>query len=93
MPVTTATKQSRVELRTTDSVKELLSSAASLNGTDMTSFILACATEKARQIVKDHNNISLSHQAQLNLLKALKSPDKPTVAMKKLMALQNIEKY
>jgi uncharacterized protein (DUF1778 family) len=87
MTVTTVIRPARIELRTSDSVKDLLLMAASLSSTDKTSFILACATEKAQQIVKDHHTIRLSNQAQFKVLNALKSPGKPTVAMKQLMSL------
>ena len=93
MNLATANQQTRIELRTTDSVMKLLSRAASLNGTDMSSFILACAMEKAHQILEEHNSISLSYEGQLALLKALKNPGKPTQEMKNLLLLPSIEQY
>ena len=88
----TALRQARVELRTSESVKDLLVKAANLGGVDLTAFVLVSAIEKARQVVKDHSNINLSNQGQLNLAQALRSPGQPTLAMKELMALPSFEK-
>jgi len=88
----TALRQARMELRTTDSMKELLVKAASLDGMDLTAFVLVSAIEKARQVVKDHANINLSNQGQLNLVQALMNPSQPTPAMNELMALPALDK-
>lgn len=88
----TTLRQARMELRTSESMKELLVKAASLDGMDLTAFVLGSAIEKARQVVKDHANIDLSNQGQMNLVQALKNPGQPTSAMKELMTLPAFEK-
>lgn len=90
--MSTALRQARVELRTSESMKNLLVQAASLDGVDLTAFVLVSAIEKARQVVKDHANINLSNQGQLNLAHALRNPGQPTQAMQDLMALPSFEK-
>lgn len=88
----TTLRQARMELRTSESMKELIVKAASLDGMDLTTFVLGSAIEKARQVVRDHANIKLSNQGQLNLVQALKNPGHSTPAMKELMALSAFEK-
>lgn len=88
----TTLRQARMELRTSESMKELMVKAASLDGMDLTAFVLGSAIEKARQVVRDHANINLSNQGQLNLAQALKNSGQTTVALKELMSLPAFEK-
>lgn len=88
----TALRDSRLELRTTEATKQLIAEAASLDGMDVTTFVLSSASDKARKVIRDHNLIKLSHQGQLNLVNALNASSQPTEAMKELMALSGFEK-
>lgn len=74
-------KDARMELKTTRETKELLSKAASLDGMDLSAFMLASAIEKARTILRDHTAITLSAEGQRQLVKLLQSPPEPTEAM------------
>jgi len=74
-----------MELKTTDSAKELLTFAASLDGTDLTSFVLGPAMEKARRVISEHANIELTLQGQAKLATVLRQPASPTDAMRDLM--------
>lgn len=80
----------RMELKTTDAAKELLSLAASLDGTDLTAFVLGPAMEKARKVVSDHANISLTLEGQAKLLSVLRTAAPPTDAMHDLMNMPAI---
>ena len=44
-------RQARVGLRTSESVKDLLVKAASLDGVNLTAFVLLSAIEKARLVL------------------------------------------
>ena len=90
--MTTVLRQARMELKTSEAMKELLVKAASLDGLDLTSFVLGPAIEKARQVLNAHANIELSRQGQLALVQALQKPGQPTAAMKELMASPVFEK-
>lgn len=81
----TQLKSARMELKTTDSAKDLLNLAALLDGTDLTAFVLGPAMDKARKVVSDYANISLTREGQLKLLSVLRSPSAPTDAMRDLM--------
>ncbi|MYM39176.1 type II toxin-antitoxin system TacA family antitoxin [Duganella qianjiadongensis] len=86
-------KRARMELKTTDAAKELLSLAAALDGTDLTAFILNTAVEKARKVVAEHSAIMLSRDGQEALGRLLQSaPSKPTNAMRELMSLPDLKK-
>jgi uncharacterized protein (DUF1778 family) len=85
-------KRARMELKTTDAAKELLSLAAALDGTDLTAFILNTAVEKARKVVSEHSAITLTREGQEVLARLLQSPSKPTKAMRELMSLPDLNK-
>lgn len=88
----TTLRQARMELRTSEPIKELITRAASLDGMDLTAFVLGSAIKRARKVVLDHASINLSYEGQLSLVEALKNPGQPTPAMKELMALPAFEK-
>lgn len=80
-------RQARMEFKTTADMKDLLTHAAALDGLDLTSFVLGPAIEKARKVIQEHDSITLSKQGQAALIQLLNSKQKPTKAMKDLMAL------
>lgn len=84
---TVTPKPARMELKTTYDAKELLNQAAALDGTDLTSFVLGSAIEKARKVVSDHAIIALTKSGQATLVGLLAEPAKPTEAMQQLMSL------
>lgn len=79
-------KDSRMELKTSSSLKATLKKAAQLSGQDLTSFVLACAEEKAREVMEQYNRLALKDEAHDALLDALMSPAKPTEGLRELMA-------
>lgn len=86
-------KRARMELKTTEAAKELLSLAAALDGTDLTAFILNTAVERARKVVAEHSAIALSRDGQEALARLLQSaPSQPTKAMHDLMSLPDLKK-
>lgn len=80
-------RQARMEFKTTADMKDMLSQAAALDGLDLTSFVLGPAIEKARKVLSEHASIALTKQGQAALIHLLTHPQKPTKAMKALMAL------
>lgn len=84
-------KRARMELKTTDAAKDLLSLAAALDGTDLTAFILNTAMERARKVVSEHNTITLSRDGQEALARLLQAPlSQPTKEMRGLMSLPDL---
>jgi uncharacterized protein (DUF1778 family) len=80
----------RTELKTTFEAKELLNQAATLDGMDLSAFVLGSAIEKARKVLADHSVISLTRDGQAMLAQWLASPPAPSAAMKELMSLADL---
>lgn len=83
-------RQARMEFKTTTDMKDLLGQAAALDGLDLTSFVLGSAIEKARRVLSEHASINLAKQGQAALVQLLQTPQRPTKAMKDLMALPDL---
>ena len=91
--MTTATlKTARMELKTTDAAKDMLSMAAAMDGMDLTAFILGPAMDKARKVLTEHANISLTREGQAQLASILRRSAPPTDAMRELMAMPELAK-
>lgn len=85
-----AIKDARMELKTTNDLKEMLKTAATLAGQDLTSFVLASAEARAKSVLSDYQSLSLSNEEQANFMEALTSPAKPTKALKELMTTESL---
>jgi len=85
-------KIARMELKTTAAAKDLLSTAAALDGMDLTAFVLGPAMEKARKVIAEYASISLTREGQAKLLSLLRSPAAPTDAMRDLMSMPTLTK-
>ncbi len=84
---TATLKQARMELKTTEEIKDMISQAATLLGLDSTSFVLGLAAERAREVLSKHAVIKLSLEGQKRFSELSKKPPAPTAAMKKLKNL------
>jgi len=80
-------KHARMELKTTEDIKDMISQAATLLGLDSTSFVLGIAAERAREVLSKHAVIKLSLEGQKRFAELSKNPPPPTAAMKKLKNL------
>lgn len=85
------TKTARLEIKTTDFAKDLIKRAASLQGLDMTSFIIASAFEKAKAIIESHKRIEASERAFSRIQKILLEDETaaPSDALLRLMRGQH----
>ena len=79
MPV----KEQRLEARVTDSQKELFKRAAAIQGLSLADFMVSSLTERATQVVKDHEIIVLSKEDREVFIKTLLNPPKPNRKMRK----------
>lgn len=86
----TVLKNARMELKTTSGLKQMLSTAATLSGLDLTAFVLSSAEEKAREVIEHHDALSLSCEEQERFLNVLSQPPKPLAKLKKLMAMERL---
>ena len=87
---TVALKDARMEIKTSNSMKEMLKTAAALTGQDLTSFVLASAEERAKSVLSDYKSLSLSDEEQARFMDVLANPAKPTQALKELMSAESL---
>jgi uncharacterized protein (DUF1778 family) len=81
MTTKTASRDDRIELRTTKEEKRLLAAAAACERLDVTSFIMRTALPVARKVVDRAERIRLSERDSARVLKLLENPPKPTKAL------------
>lgn len=81
-----ALKDARMEIKTSSSLKATLQKAAQVAGQDLTSFVLASAEARAREVMEQYSRLTLEDEAHGALLDALMSPAKPTKGLRELMA-------
>ena len=72
----TNTKDSRIEAKINAGVKRLLQKAATIQGIDTSAFIIACATEKAMDIIGKAQNTVLTAQEFIELQHFIEHPPK-----------------
>lgn len=80
-----ALKSSRMEFKTTQEVKALLTSAAGLTGLDLTSFVLEPALARAQQVIADSSRLQLTLAQQKQFCALLATPLAPSPALRTLM--------
>lgn len=81
MATKSATREDRIELRTTREEKRLLAAAAAHERLDVTSFIMRSVLPAARSVVDRAERIVLSERDSERVLKLLENPPKPTPAL------------
>ena len=82
MPLSTATRDDRIELRASREEKRLLTAAAAYERLDLTTFVMRTALPAAEQIVARHERIRLTARDSVRVLDLLEHPPKPTVALR-----------
>ena len=85
-----ALKQARMEIKTTEETKDLLSEAAQASGLDLSAFVINCATERARSVLAEMSLVKLNAEAHARFVQVLSNPPQPTAALKDLMALPEL---
>ena len=81
MPVTSAARDDRIELRATREEKRLLAAAAAYERLDVTSFIMQTVLPTAREVVDRAERLVLSRRDTERVLQLLESPPEPTQAL------------
>lgn len=80
-------KSARLEARTQPSVKDAIHRAATLNGVDVSSFVVSAAYRAARATIEAHKVTVLESEADKEaFFKALDNPPKPTERLKDAFA-------
>lgn len=73
----------RIEFRTLTSEKAQFTTAATLLGINLSTFVRMAALEKSNAILKENNTLVLSDRDRDTFLKALENPPQPNENLKK----------
>ena len=85
MQTSTPNESARINLRTSQELKDLIERAASMSGATVSSFMLQSAADVARRMLAQQDVITLSDRDRDIFLKALDNPSEPTRALIDLM--------
>lgn len=85
MQTNTPIEAARINLRTTQELKELIERAAFMTGASVSSFMLQSSVDVARRVLAEQEVIVLSDRDRDAFLKALDNPTEPTQALIDLM--------
>ena len=77
-----ATRTARLDMRLTPQDKEALEQAAALSGQPLTSFALTTLLEKARTMIAECQNITLSRRDMKRFFEILEADVEPSPALK-----------
>ena len=85
MGIQASRSNSRIELRTTEEIKNLLNAAAAQTGVDLTSFVMANVVPVAREIVAQRERLKVTAADFKAVVALLENPPPPTEALIALM--------
>ena len=74
---TTTTRDDRIDLRISPDLKALLSRAASYCGMSLSSFLVSIAADRAKEVVAEHETLTLTPREWDAFLVALDDADRP----------------
>jgi len=78
-------KNARIEFKTSREIKELLQRAANTLGVDLSSFLIATATQRAKEVILEEKMLTLSHEEWAAFEKELNNPAPAGDELKKLI--------
>lgn len=76
----------RIDFRVNPGTKDILVRAAALRGSNLTSFVLESAQERAVELIEQYERLKLTNRDRDRLLGALAEPPRPVAALRKLFA-------
>lgn len=82
MPITSSTRDDRIELRASREEKRILAAAAAYQRLDLTTFVMRTALPVAEEVVARHERIRLSARDSARVLELLEHPPAPTPALR-----------
>ena len=91
MSVTIGLKDTRIEFKTSKEIKTLLQDAANSLGMDLSSFLISTATQRAKDVIKEDNILTLSKEEWKHFEENIASVKKPEKTLKELMNLEGFD--
>ena len=83
-------KSARLEARTQPSIKDTINRAATLNGVDVSSFVVNAAYKAAQSTIEAHKVTMIESEADKQaFFDALENPSEPTKRLVEAFALRN----
>jgi len=76
MSTATSQRDERIDLRVSADLKTLLSRAASYRGMSLSSFLVSIAADRAKEVVAEHETLTLTPRDWEAFLAALDEPDR-----------------
>lgn len=80
-----STATARINMRITPAARDLIEDAAEVQGTDMTAFVVAAATQQARRVLLEERALKVSAAEALQIQALLSEDREPTDALKRAM--------
>jgi uncharacterized protein (DUF1778 family) len=77
MSTATSQRDERIDLRVSSDLKTLLSRAASYSGMSLSSFLVSIAADRAKEVVAEHETLTLTPRDWDAFLAALDDVDRP----------------
>ena len=81
-------KDARIEFKTSKDIKILLQEVANSLGMDLSNFLISTAVQRAKEIQKEERILILSKHEWINFQEIINTPQKPTLALRELMNLE-----
>lgn len=82
-----STRESRLDIRTTQQTKEAIENAASFLGVTTSAFVLECAMERASKVLEQAQSINLNASKSRRFIDLLENPREPNEHLKRLFKL------
>ncbi len=77
MPISSTQRDERIDLRVSADLKTLLSRAASYSGMSLSSFLVTVAANRAKEVVAEHESLTLTPRDWEAFASALDNADRP----------------
>jgi uncharacterized protein (DUF1778 family) len=82
MSTATSQRDERIDLRVSAELKTLLSRAASYRGMTLSSFLVSIAADRAKEVVAEHETLTLTSRDWEAFLAAVDNADRPRPRLK-----------
>ncbi|WP_324171881.1 DUF1778 domain-containing protein [Sulfurimonas sp.] len=83
-------KDSRFDTKINSGLKEMLKVASTLEGMDLSAFIISAATQKAREVIQQSESLSLNNNGYKKFMNIINHPPKATRELNNLMKLDDL---
>jgi len=82
MAIARKANNERIDCRVTSDSKSLFARAAKLSGSNLTSFVIEAARERAIRIIDEHERLVLNNEARDVFMNALTNPPAPNASLR-----------